>query len=180
MTDSSATGGDGGFDAAVDSGDLGDADGAGLDAGEELLTGDAYLDFDDDADPDLLVRAVAGDAGVPTGLDALVDAASAAGGLEAEAARPVVAVVGRPNVGKSSLVNRILGRRAAVVEDVPGVTRDRVTYDADWNGREFIVMDTGGWETKTRGMAALVAAQAERAMNEADVAKLSVPSTIRS
>lgn len=178
MTDSSATGGDGGFDAAVDSGDLGDADGAGLDAGEELLTGDAYLDFDDDADPDLLVRAVAGDAGVPTGLDALVDAASAAGGLEAEAARPVVAVVGRPNVGKSSLVNRILGRRAAVVEDVPGVTRDRVTYDADWNGREFIVMDTGGWETKTRGMAALVAAQAERAMNEADVVVLVVDARV--
>ena len=50
---------------------------------------------------------------------------------------PVLAVVGRPNVGKSTLVNRILGRRVAVVQDVPGVTRDRVSYDAEWNGREF-------------------------------------------
>src|SRR5688572_13962176 len=57
---------------------------------------------------------------------------------------PVLAVVGRPNVGKSTLVNRILGRREAVVEDVPGVTRDRVPYDANWNGRRFTVVDTGG------------------------------------
>ncbi|HMC68036.1 MAG TPA: GTPase, partial [Mycobacteriales bacterium] len=59
---------------------------------------------------------------------------------------PVVAVVGRPNVGKSTLVNRILGRREAVVQDVPGVTRDRVSYDALWAGRRFVVQDTGGWE----------------------------------
>src|SRR5262245_59422949 len=58
---------------------------------------------------------------------------------------PVVAVVGRPNVGKSTLVNRILGRRQAVVEDVPGVTRDRVAYDAQWAGRRFTIVDTGGW-----------------------------------
>ncbi|MEK9810998.1 MAG: ribosome biogenesis GTPase Der, partial [Candidatus Nanopelagicales bacterium] len=81
---------------------------------------------------------------------------------------PTVAVVGRPNVGKSTLVNRIIGRREAVVEDIPGVTRDRVSYAADWNGRDFLLMDTGGWQRDARGMAAQIAAQAERAINEAD------------
>jgi GTP-binding protein len=81
---------------------------------------------------------------------------------------PVVAVVGRPNVGKSTLVNRILGRREAVVEDVPGVTRDRVSYDATWNGRRFTVVDTGGWEQDARGLGAQVAAQAEVAIEAAD------------
>ena len=74
---------------------------------------------------------------------------------------PVVAIVGRPNVGKSTLVNRIIGRREAVVEDVPGVTRDRVPYDAAWNGRRFTVVDTGGWEHDAKGLQAQVAAQAE-------------------
>ena len=86
----------------------------------------------------------------------------------APAAAPVVAVVGRPNVGKSTLVNRILGRRAAVVEDVPGVTRDRVAYDATWNGRRFTVVDTGGWEPSARGLAAAVAEQAQIAVELAD------------
>ena len=67
--------------------------------------------------------------------------------------QPVLAVVGRPNVGKSTLVNRILGRREAVVQDVPGVTRDRVAYDALWNGRRFTVVDTGGWQADARGSA---------------------------
>src|SRR3954469_1929213 len=74
---------------------------------------------------------------------------------------PVLAVVGRPNVGKSTLVNRIIGRREAVVEDKPGVTRDRVSYDADWAGRAFTVVDTGGWDPDARGMAASIRAQAE-------------------
>ena len=75
--------------------------------------------------------------------------------------KPVVAVVGRPNVGKSMLVNRILGRREAVVQDKPGVTRDRVSYDATWNGRDFVLVDTGGWVSDAKGMAAQIAEQAE-------------------
>ncbi len=87
----------------------------------------------------------------------------------AEGPLPVVAVVGRPNVGKSTLVNRILGRREAVVEDVPGVTRDRVPYDASWGGRRFTVVDTGGWATDAEGMAARITAQAELAAATADL-----------
>jgi GTP-binding protein len=82
---------------------------------------------------------------------------------------PVVAVVGRPNVGKSTLVNRMLGRREAVVQDVPGVTRDRVAYDALWNGRRFTLVDTGGWEPDAQGLQAMVSAQAERAVATADL-----------
>ncbi|MFE9332253.1 ribosome biogenesis GTPase Der [Streptomyces sp. NPDC006925] len=81
---------------------------------------------------------------------------------------PVLAVVGRPNVGKSTLVNRIIGRREAVVEDRPGVTRDRVTYEAEWAGRRFKVVDTGGWEQDVLGIDASVAAQAEFAVEAAD------------
>ncbi|HET7432137.1 MAG TPA: ribosome biogenesis GTPase Der [Nocardioides sp.] len=81
---------------------------------------------------------------------------------------PVLAVVGRPNVGKSTLVNRILGRREAVVEDVPGVTRDRVSYDAVWAGRAFTVVDTGGWDPDARGMAERIKEQAEIAVTLAD------------
>jgi GTP-binding protein len=80
-----------------------------------------------------------------------------------------VAVVGRPNVGKSTLVNRIIGRRQAVVEDTPGVTRDRVAYDALWSGRRFTVVDTGGWEPDAKDRAAAIAAQAEAAVATADV-----------
>ena len=85
-----------------------------------------------------------------------------------EAPAPILAVVGRPNVGKSTLVNRIIGRREAVVEDVPGVTRDRVSYDAVWNGRAFTVVDTGGWDPDARGLAESIRAQAEIAVNVAD------------
>ena len=83
--------------------------------------------------------------------------------------RPVVAIIGRPNVGKSTLVNRILGRREAVVEDVPGVTRDRVAYDAEWAGRRFTLVDTGGWEVDVTGIHLRVAEQAEIAVELADV-----------
>jgi GTP-binding protein len=91
---------------------------------------------------------------------------------------PVLAVVGRPNVGKSTLVNRILGRREAVVEDVPGVTRDRVPYDAAWNGRRFTVVDTGGWEQDAKGLQGQVAAQAEMAIAAADAVLFVVDATV--
>jgi GTP-binding protein len=84
-------------------------------------------------------------------------------------ALPVIAIVGRPNVGKSALVNRILGRREAVVEDTPGVTRDRVSYKGEWNDRRFTVVDTGGWEPDAKGIDASVAAQAEVAIDLSDV-----------
>jgi ribosome-associated GTPase EngA len=91
---------------------------------------------------------------------------------------PVVAVVGRPNVGKSTLVNRILGRREAVVEDVPGVTRDRVAYDATWSGRRFTVVDTGGWLPDASGLAAAIAEQARLAVELADVVMFVVDATV--
>ncbi|QIK73530.1 ribosome biogenesis GTPase Der [Propioniciclava coleopterorum] len=93
-------------------------------------------------------------------------------------AKPVLAVVGRPNVGKSQLVNRILGRREAVVQDLPGVTRDRVSYDASWNGREFVVVDTGGWVSDAKGMAAQIAEQAELAIGAADAVLFVVDATV--
>jgi GTP-binding protein len=82
---------------------------------------------------------------------------------------PIVAILGRPNVGKSTLINRFIGRREAIVEDTPGVTRDRVQYDCEWGGRRFIIMDTGGWESKPDGISVQVSAGAELAMQEADV-----------
>ncbi|MGB5950901.1 MAG: ribosome biogenesis GTPase Der [Ornithinimicrobium sp.] len=91
---------------------------------------------------------------------------------------PVVAVVGRPNVGKSTLVNRILGRREAVVEDVPGVTRDRVSYAADWSGKDFTVVDTGGWEVDATGIHLRVAEQAEVAVDLADAVMFVVDATV--
>ena len=91
---------------------------------------------------------------------------------------PVLAIVGRPNVGKSTLVNRILGRREAVVEDTPGVTRDRVSYSAHWNGRAFTLVDTGGWEHDARGIHARVADQAEIAVDMADAVLLVVDANV--
>lgn len=88
--------------------------------------------------------------------------------LTAKENPPVIAIVGRPNVGKSSLVNRILGRREAVVESVPGVTRDRVSYPAQWGKRTFVLVDTGGWEEKTSGIDSEVAQQAEIAIDLCD------------
>jgi GTP-binding protein len=91
---------------------------------------------------------------------------------------PVLAIVGRPNVGKSTLVNRVLGRREAVVQDVPGVTRDRISYEALWNGRRFTVVDTGGWEQGAQGLQAAVTEQAELAMARADAIVLVVDAQV--
>ncbi len=108
------------------------------------------------------------------------DLAAIAGELEQETekALPTLAVVGRPNVGKSTLVNRILGRRLAVVEDTPGVTRDRVLYPAEWAGTDFMLMDTGGWEAKVTGLDLSVAQQAEIAIEMADAVVLVVDTQV--
>jgi len=87
---------------------------------------------------------------------------------------PVVAIVGRPNVGKSSLVNRVLGRREAIVEAMPGVTRDRKHFVAEWNGRAFEIVDTGGLEPGVDGLDARVAEQAQVAIEAADAIVLVV------
>ena len=96
---------------------------------------------------------------------------------------PTVAVVGRPNVGKSTLVNRFVGRRDAIVEERPGVTRDRKELPVEWNGRAFIVVDTGGWlvpssDDGAEALAQLVSKQAERAIADADVILLVVDVTV--
>ncbi|MGH8985812.1 MAG: ribosome biogenesis GTPase Der [Acidimicrobiia bacterium] len=97
-------------------------------------------------------------------------------------APPLVAVVGRPNVGKSTLVNRFVGRREAIVEEHPGVTRDRKELLADWTGREFRVVDTGGWLASTGSgggnLPRQVSRQAERAIAEADLILFVVDVTV--
>ena len=121
----------------------------------------------------------------PSGLDGPGGLHGLAGGSgdggQPDGPAPVVAVVGRPNVGKSTLVNRILGSRQAVVEDTPGVTRDRVAYDATWRGRAFTLVDTGGWEPAVEGspaLAARVAAQARVAVDAADAVLFVVDAVI--
>lgn len=110
------------------------------------------------------------------GDEGLIDGSSFVGGERRSGPKPVgvLAVVGRPNVGKSTLVNRILGRRAAVVEDTPGVTRDRVSYDAEWAGTDFKLVDTGGWEADVEGIESAIASQAQIAVQLADAVVLVV------
>jgi GTP-binding protein len=92
--------------------------------------------------------------------------------------RPLVVIAGRPNVGKSTLVNRFVGRRAAVVQEKPGVTRDRLELDCEWNGRPFVVVDTGGWLGRGDTLDAKVARQAERAVAAADLVLLVVDAAV--
>ena len=91
---------------------------------------------------------------------------------------PIVAVVGRPNVGKSTLLNRLVGRREAIVEEKPGVTRDRKVVEAEWNGRRFSVVDTGGWMARGNALDAKVSKQAEKAWADADVVLFVVDTAI--
>jgi len=130
---------------------------------------EAAWEFDEEAE-----RAALAAAAEEFGVELDEDDLAEAGGH----ALPVVAIIGRPNVGKSTLVNRILGRREAVVQDIPGVTRDRVAYDADWSGRRFVLLDTGGWDPDASGLAARISDQAERAVAIADVVILVVDSTV--
>ncbi|WNM28808.1 ribosome biogenesis GTPase Der [Demequina capsici] len=95
-----------------------------------------------------------------------------------EEALPTLAIIGRPNVGKSTLVNRIIGKRLAVVEDRPGVTRDRVNYRAEWAGRDFMLLDTGGWEKNVTGIDLSVAQAAEAAIELSDAIILVVDATV--
>jgi GTP-binding protein len=113
-----------------------------------------------------------------SGQDRDEDAGTRDGAVPGDVRVPIVAIIGRPNVGKSTLVNRVLGARLAVVEDIPGVTRDRVAYDASWRGRRFTIVDTGGWEPRAEGLAARVAAQAEVAVAAADVVVLVLDATV--
>lgn len=109
---------------------------------------------------------------------ALIDGEIELAPVTQEWGKPVLAILGRPNVGKSTLVNRIVGRRVAVVQDVPGVTRDRVRYDAEWAGVPFTVVDTGGWEAAVDGIDKSVADSSELAIAEADVVMLVVDATV--
>lgn len=120
---------------------------------------------------DAIARAEAGELGEDDGdWEDLEEAFSVLGSAaEEDEALPTVAIVGRPNVGKSTMVNRFIGRREAVVEDFPGVTRDRISYLGDWGGRRFWVQDTGGWDPDAKGLNASIARQAEAAMETADV-----------
>ncbi|MGO1949762.1 MAG: bifunctional cytidylate kinase/GTPase Der [Mycobacteriaceae bacterium] len=156
---------------------LDDTDDSAIDSEDDFFDEYDESDFSDDADDaddadsyadddfDLLTADTD-----DTDWDAVEEAFGVLGDDQAEEeALCTVAIVGRPNVGKSTLVNRFIGRREAVVEDFPGVTRDRISYLGDWGGRRFWVQDTGGWDPDAKGIHGAIARQAETAMATADV-----------
>lgn len=142
------------------------------DARYEVLGDSSPLEVPDDL-PEVLT-----DEQIEQLLGGLAQSSGQDGAQVTDLCLPVVAVVGRPNVGKSTLVNRIIGRREAVVEDTPGVTRDRVRYEAEWAGVPFILVDTGGWERDSRGMYAQVSAQAQAAVHSSDLVLFVVDATV--
>jgi len=171
---------DGALDAelgAIDRGDLGE-----FDDGEDddiLVPGLAEPETPEERAREHALREGLADYDLEDEDLALLEGGQGLGGAGAPVGPvPVVAVVGRPNVGKSTLVNRVLGRREAVVLDTPGVTRDRVTYPAEWAGRAFTLVDTGGWEVDVAGLDARVAEQAEVAIDLADVVVFVVDATV--
>ena len=145
-------------------------DNSDIDFGETL---DLMIGLVDDAIEEQAYRQYAAnldDYELDEGDEGLLDGSAFSADGESDRRKAVggIAVVGRPNVGKSTLVNRILGRRAAVVEDTPGVTRDRVSYDAEWAGTDFKLVDTGGWEADVEGIDSAIASQAQIAVELAD------------
>ena len=140
---------------------------------------DANADVDESAHVATGLRAGLADYDLSDEDQALLEQAEDGGPAAAPSGPlPVLAVIGRPNVGKSTLVNRVLGRREAVVEDVPGVTRDRVAYEGEWTGRRFTIVDTGGWERDVTGLHLRVAEQAEIAIELADAVMFVVDATV--
>ena len=160
--------------AAANSGAVDGADAVGADAAAEA----GAVDEPDDQAREQALRAGLADFELDDEDMALLDSDWEEGDASAELPKPALAIIGRPNVGKSTLVNRILGSREAVVEDKPGVTRDRVSYPAQWAGRDFNLVDTGGWEVDVAGIESKVAQQAEVAIALSDAVVFVVDATV--
>lgn len=138
----------------------------------------AIVQLVDDAQREMMLRDLLDDFELEDDDRAVIAGDDSDDHIQSAAAAPVLAVVGRPNVGKSTLVNRIVGKRVAVVQDTPGVTRDRVRYEANWAGRDFTLVDTGGWERGLSGIDKSVADQAEFAIADSDVVLFVVDATV--
>jgi GTP-binding protein len=147
-------------------------------SGDEISQSETSTPSQSHLDEDPLGSPNSSDVGGKGGAEGDVEKSIRVGASAERSSLPVVVVAGRPNVGKSTLVNRIVGRRAAVVEELPGVTRDRLELEADWNGLEFTVVDTGGWLGGGDALDEKVASQALRAMKAADLVLVVVDTTV--